>query len=116
MKIRSLQYDLIGNKSIHIPDQNGAIMRSGGEGLAVVGARNGGHRGRRAVAGLWQQGVGPFGDFELIFGASRLGLKICEVPTRYRPRTYGVPKSKIVSHGLMLLRMAARATRVFKCR
>jgi SAM-dependent methyltransferase len=58
----------------------------------------------------------PFGDFELLFGASRLGLKICEVPTRYHPRTYGAPKSKLVSHGLMLLRMAARATRIYKCR
>ena len=58
----------------------------------------------------------PFGDFELIFGAARLGLKICEVPTRYGCRSYGVPKTKALRHGMMLLRMVARATVVFKCR
>lgn len=58
----------------------------------------------------------PFGDFELIFGAARLGLKICEVPTRYLPRRYGQPKSRFFEHGWMLLGMAARATVVFKCR
>lgn len=58
----------------------------------------------------------PFGDFELIFGAARLGLKICEVPTRYTVRQYGEPKSRFLKHGWMLTRMALRATRVFKCR
>ena len=58
----------------------------------------------------------PFGDFELAFGAARLGLKICEVPTRYSCRRYGEPKTRFFKHGIMLLRMAMRATSVFKCR
>ncbi len=58
----------------------------------------------------------PFGDFELIFGAARLGLKICEVPTRYAKRAYGRTKSRFFRHGWMLARMAIRATWVFKCR
>lgn len=58
----------------------------------------------------------PFGDFELLFGASRLGLKISEVPTRYTSRSYGETKSRFVKHGLMLVRMVIRATWVFKCR
>ena len=58
----------------------------------------------------------PFGDFELAFGAARLALKTCEVPTRYGCRGYGQPKSRVFRHGLMLLRMASRATVVFKCR
>ena len=58
----------------------------------------------------------PFSDFELVFGASRLGLKICEVPTRYYCRRYGSTKTKFFKHGFMLARMAARATRVFRCR
>ena len=58
----------------------------------------------------------PFGDFELLFGAARLGMKISEVPTRYGCRQYGVPKSQLVRHGSMLLRMAVRAAMVFKCR
>ena len=30
----------------------------------------------------------PFGDFDLLFGASKLNLKILEVPVRYRNRSY----------------------------
>jgi len=58
----------------------------------------------------------PFSDFELIFGAARLNLKISEVPTRYSGRQYGQTKAKFFRHGWMLARMAARATRVFRCR
>ena len=58
----------------------------------------------------------PFGDFELIFGAARLGLKIAEVPTRYMRRAYGSTKSRFFTHGWMLARIAWRATRMFKCR
>ncbi len=31
----------------------------------------------------------PFGDFDLIFGAAKLNLKIVDIPIRYRERTYG---------------------------
>ena len=31
----------------------------------------------------------PFGDFDLLFGAAKLSLKIVELPIRYRERTYG---------------------------
>jgi SAM-dependent methyltransferase len=51
----------------------------------------------------------PFGDFDLIFGASRLNLKIVEVPVRYRERTYGVTNIKRFSHGWLLLRMCGVA-------
>jgi hypothetical protein len=47
----------------------------------------------------------PFGDFDLIFGASRLGLKIIEVPIRYVSRTYGKTQISRFHHGLLLLRM-----------
>ncbi|MEA2904148.1 MAG: hypothetical protein QOI12_1535 [Alphaproteobacteria bacterium] len=47
----------------------------------------------------------PFGDFDLIFGASKLGLKIVEVPVRYASRTYGETKISRFRHGLVLLRM-----------
>lgn len=47
----------------------------------------------------------PFGDFDLIFGAAKLGLKIVEVPIRYRSRTYGQTKISRFRHGLMLLHM-----------
>jgi SAM-dependent methyltransferase len=51
----------------------------------------------------------PFGDFELIFGASKLGLKAIEIPIRYASRTYGETQISRFRHGLMLLRMVAFA-------
>ncbi len=48
----------------------------------------------------------PFGDFDLLFGAAKLGLKIREVPVRYRERTYGTTNIDRWRHGLLLARMA----------
>ena len=48
----------------------------------------------------------PFGDFDLIFGAARLNLKIAEIPIRYRDRTYGETNISRWKHGLLLLRMS----------
>ncbi|WP_160295256.1 glycosyltransferase family 2 protein [Geobacter sp. OR-1] len=42
-------------------------------------------------------------DFDLLFGASQLNLKIVEVPIRYQPRISGESKMKTLKHGLMLL-------------
>ena len=47
----------------------------------------------------------PFGDFDLIFGASKLSLKIVEVPIRYASRSYGETQISRFRHGLLLLRM-----------
>ena len=47
----------------------------------------------------------PFGDFDLIFGASKLGLKAVEIPVRYGSRTYGETQISRFRHGFMLLRM-----------
>jgi SAM-dependent methyltransferase len=47
----------------------------------------------------------PFGDFDLIFGAAKLNLKVIEVPIRYANRTYGETQISRFRHGLMLLRM-----------
>jgi ubiquinone/menaquinone biosynthesis C-methylase UbiE len=47
----------------------------------------------------------PFGDFDLLFGASRLGLKIVDLPVRYRSRTYGQTNISRFRHGLLLVRM-----------
>ena len=48
----------------------------------------------------------PFGDFDLLFGAARLGLSLIEVPIRYRRRSYGASKVRVLSHGLLLVRMS----------
>lgn len=55
----------------------------------------------------------PFGDFDLLFGAAKLNLKIVEVPVRYRDRTYGETKIKRFRHGLLLLRMCGVAYKRF---
>lgn len=56
----------------------------------------------------------PFGDFELLYGAARLGLKIGEIPTRYYPRTYGSSKTNVFRHGLYLLKMAIKGYLIFR--
>ncbi|MGE3476291.1 MAG: glycosyltransferase [Rhodospirillaceae bacterium] len=56
----------------------------------------------------------PFGDFDLIFGAARLNLKIVEVPIRYRDRLYGETQISRFTHGLLLARMTLFAWRKFK--
>jgi hypothetical protein len=56
----------------------------------------------------------PFGDFDLLFGASKLNLKIVEIPLRYRDRTYGTTQISRFSHGLLLLRMTLFAMRKIK--
>ena len=56
----------------------------------------------------------PFGDFDLIFGAAKLNLKIIEVPIRYADRRYGETNISRFRHGWLLLRMVAFAFRKMK--
>lgn len=56
----------------------------------------------------------PFGDFDLLFGAARLNLKIAEMPVRYRSRTYGDTNIDRWRHGWMLLKMVVFAARRIK--
>lgn len=56
----------------------------------------------------------PFGDFDLLFGAAKLNLKIVDIPIRYRQRTYGSTNIHRWSHGWLLLRMVLFAARKLK--
>ncbi|MFQ5964305.1 MAG: glycosyltransferase [Candidatus Scalinduaceae bacterium] len=47
----------------------------------------------------------PYGDFDLLFGASKLNLKFMEIPIRYQARTYGETNIQRWRHGLLLLKM-----------
>ncbi len=51
----------------------------------------------------------PFGDFDLLFGASKLGLKIVDLPIRYQARTYGETQISRWRHGWMFLKMTTFA-------
>ena len=56
----------------------------------------------------------PFGDFDLIFGAVKLNLKVLELPIRYKNRTYGTTQISRFRHGLLLLRMCGFAMKKIK--
>lgn len=56
----------------------------------------------------------PFGDFDLLFGADHLLLKIVDLPIRYRDRTYGATNISRWRHGALLLRMLMVAIRKLK--
>ena len=56
----------------------------------------------------------PFGDFDLLFGAAKLNLKIVEMPIRYRDRKYGDTNIDRWRHGLVLLKMVIFAAKKIK--
>ncbi|MGZ4384966.1 MAG: glycosyltransferase [Gaiellaceae bacterium] len=56
----------------------------------------------------------PFGDFDLLFGAARLGLKIVDLPVRYHARVHGQTNIHRFRDGLLLARMTLRALRKFR--
>ncbi len=53
----------------------------------------------------------PFGDFDLLFGAARLNLKIMDIPVHYKQRTYGQTNISRFRHGLLLFKMCGVAAK-----
>lgn len=56
----------------------------------------------------------PFGDFELLFGASKLNLKIISLPVHYKARVYGQTNIHRFRHALVLFKMCFIAARRLK--
>ncbi len=56
----------------------------------------------------------PFGDFDLIFGAAKAGLKFAEIPVRYGARRYGQIKIRRFRDGWLLMRMSWIALKKLK--
>jgi SAM-dependent methyltransferase len=56
----------------------------------------------------------PFGDFDLLFGAAKLNLKLVEIPIRYRERAYGSTQISRFRHGVLLFKMTFFAFRKIK--
>ena len=56
----------------------------------------------------------PFGDFDLLFGAAKLRLRIVDIPIRYLRRVYGEIKIERFKHGLLLLKMSAIGSKELK--
>ena len=72
------------------------------------------HYGRIAASRGYFGDFDPFGDFDLLFGAAKLNLKIADVPIRYKERTYGSTNIQRWKHGWLLLRMVIFAARKLK--
>ena len=51
----------------------------------------------------------PFGDFDLLFGADKLNLKIVDIPIHYKDRSYGETNIDRWRHGALLFRMVGFA-------
>lgn len=58
----------------------------------------------------------PFGDFDLLFGAAKLNLRIFDLPIHYKRRTYGKTTIKKYKEAWFLLWMCWRAFNVLKRR
>lgn len=52
----------------------------------------------------------PFGDFDLLFGAARINLKMVDLPIHYQERKYGTTNIHRWKHGWLLLKMLVLAT------
>ena len=56
----------------------------------------------------------PFGDFDLLFGAAKLNMKIIEIIVRYKDREYGSTQISRFRHGWLLIKMCIFAARKIK--
>jgi len=56
----------------------------------------------------------PFGDFDLLFGAAKLNLKIIDLPVHYGDRVYGTTNISRFRHGWLLIKMVIFAARKMK--
>ena len=61
-------------------------------------------------------GHDPWGDFDLLMGAAYAGLRIVEVPVRYRARVAGESKMRAFRHGAALTRTCLAGVRQLKLR
>ena len=56
----------------------------------------------------------PFGDFDLLFGAAKLNMKMAEIIVRYKDREYGSTQISRFRHGWLLIKMCVFAARKIK--
>jgi len=106
-------FNLLGNKffSLAFSWLLGQSIKDTLCGTKVLSAAN---YQRIAAARAYFGDFDPFGDFDLLFGAARLNLKIVDLPIRYRERTYGTTNIQRWRHGWLLLRMVLFAARRIK--
>jgi len=68
----------------------------------------------RPLTGTWGT-MDRWGDYDLLFGAAKLSLRILDQPVHYQERIYGVTKmTKVFKNGLIMLRMCFHGFRKLK--
>jgi hypothetical protein len=68
----------------------------------------------RPMVGTWGT-EDRWGDYELLFGAAKLNLRILDQPVHYQERIYGVTKmTKVVKNGLIMLGMCIHGFKKLK--
>jgi SAM-dependent methyltransferase len=68
----------------------------------------------RPMIGTWGT-LDRWGDYELLFSAAKLNLRILDQPVHYQERIFGATKmTKVFKHGLIMLRMCAHGFRRLK--
>ena len=68
----------------------------------------------RPLIGTWGT-LDRWGDYELLFGAAKLNLRILDQPVHYQERTFGATKmTKVFKNGLIMLRMCLHGFRRLK--
>jgi glycosyltransferase involved in cell wall biosynthesis len=50
-----------------------------------------------------KMGKDPWGDFDILIGIAKLGLRMAEIPVHYKTRRSGESKMRAFRHGLILL-------------
>jgi SAM-dependent methyltransferase len=68
----------------------------------------------RPLVGTWGT-LDRWGDYELLFGAAKLNLRILDQPVHYQERIFGATKmTKVFKNGLTMLRMCVHGFRKLK--
>jgi len=69
----------------------------------------------RPLIGSWGT-LDRWGDYELLFGAAKLNLRIVDLPVHYQERLYGVTKmTKVFKNGMIMLKMCVLGWLKLKC-
>jgi len=68
----------------------------------------------RPLIGTWGT-LDRWGDYELLFGAAKLNLRILDQPVHYQERVFGATKmTQVFKHGLIMLKMCGHGFRRLK--
>ena len=99
----------VHSKNPFLDDKNLTIITGAVSDSATVGKALQG--GKAVISALGSWGIKDlWGDYELLFGASKLHLEIVEVPVHYQERIFGVTKmTRVFANGARMFRICWHA-------